>query len=141
VQRTRGSHFVVLVAGMLVTGLIGLLLLNLSMQKGAFELAGLQERTAVLRTGEQALAFELERRESTEQLVQRAKAEGMVPNANPVFLDLSDGSILGTPVPAEPRALPPPPKQQSDTPIVPSPRHRAAPRTAGRTPDGAGGDR
>ena len=141
VQRARGSHFVLLVAGMLVTGLIGLLLLNLSMQKGAFELAGLQEQTSVLRTSEQALAFELERSQSTEQLVLRAKAEGMVPNANPVFLDLSDGTILGTPVPAQPRYVPPAPQEQSEAPLAPEPRERAAAGVRERVPGGAGGDR
>ena len=102
VQRARGSHFVVLVAGMLVSGLIGLLLLNLSMQKGAFELARLQEQTVALRTGEQALTFELDRLGSTQHLYRRAQALGMVPSSSPVFLDLTDGSVIGTPVPAAP---------------------------------------
>jgi hypothetical protein len=102
VQRARGSQFVILVAGMLVSGLIGLLLLNLSMQKGAFELARLQEQTGALRTSEQSLTFDLDRLESTQHLYRRAQALGMVPNSSPVFLDLTDGSVIGTPVPASP---------------------------------------
>jgi hypothetical protein len=102
VQRARGSQFVVLVAGMLVSGLIGLLLLNLSMQKGAFELARLEEQTSALRTGEQSLTFDLDRLESTQHLYRRARTLGMVPNSSPVFLDLTDGSVIGTPVPAAP---------------------------------------
>jgi hypothetical protein len=107
VQRARGSRFVVLVAAMLVGGLIGLLMLNLSMQKGAFELAGLQEQTRALKTTEQSLAFDMERLESTQHLSRKATALGMVPNTNPVFLDLTDGSIMGTPEPAAPGAVVP----------------------------------
>jgi hypothetical protein len=106
VQRARGSQFVVLVAGMLVSGLIGLLLLNLSMQKGAFELARLEEQTSALRTGEQSLTFDLDRLESTQHLYRRARTLGMVPNSSPVFLDLTDGSVIGTPVPAAPAPEP-----------------------------------
>jgi hypothetical protein len=102
VQRARGSRFVVLVAGLLVSGLIGLLLLNLSMQKGAFELARLQEQTGALRTSEHSLTFDLDRLGSTQHLYRRARALGMVPNSSPVFLDLTDGSVIGTPVPAPP---------------------------------------
>jgi hypothetical protein len=99
-SRTRGNRFLVLVAGLLVSGLIGLLLLNLSMQKGAFELAGIQQQTADLRTSEQALAYDMQRLESTSSLWRRAADLGMVLNTTPVFLDLTDGSIIGDPVPA-----------------------------------------
>lgn len=98
----RGSGFVVLVAALLVSGLIGLLLLNLSMQKGAFELAGLQASTTELQVQEQALDQELEGIQSTQSLARQATGQGMVPSSNPMFLDLSDGSIVGQPVPAAP---------------------------------------
>ncbi|MDQ3627629.1 MAG: septum formation initiator family protein [Actinomycetota bacterium] len=96
----RGSGFVVVVAVMLVGGLVGLLLLNLSMQKGAFELAGLQARSGELKVQQQALDQQLERIQSTHRLALRATEHGMVPSANPMFLDLSDGSVIGEPVPA-----------------------------------------
>lgn len=114
VQRARGSHFVVLVTGMLVSGLIGLLLLNLSMQKGAFELAGLQDEIADLDTRKQALTLDLETLESTRHLARKARSLGMVPNTNPVFLDLTDGSVIGDPVPAAPRTTPPPDGDTTD---------------------------
>jgi hypothetical protein len=120
---------VVLIAGMLVSGLIGLLLLNLSMQKGAFELARLQEQTVALRTGEQALTFELDRLGSTQHLYRRAEALGMVPSSTPVFLDLTDGSVIGTPVPA------PPPLVEAEQQTEPDVRERDT-----REPDGQGPD-
>jgi hypothetical protein len=100
VRRARANRFLLLVAGLLVGGLVGLLLLNLSMQKGAFELAAIQQQTAQLDTAEQALAYDLQRMESTSRLARRATQLGMVRNDNPVFLDLTDGSVIGAPVPA-----------------------------------------
>lgn len=96
----RGNGFVVVLATMLVIGLVGLLLLNLSMQKGAFELAGVQARTADLTVQQQALDQQLEQMQSTQKLALRATAQGMVPSTDPVFLDLSDGSVIGKQVPA-----------------------------------------
>jgi len=124
----RGSGFIVVLAMLLVSGLVGLLLLNLSMQKGAFELAGLQAQTSELQVQEQALDQQLERLESTQNLARRATRQGMVPSTGPVFLDLSDNSIIGDPIPAvpglplpglQPRAPRPPaadPDTGSDTP-------------------------
>jgi hypothetical protein len=109
VQPARGSRFLVLVASLLVSGLIGLLLLNLSMQKGAFELAGIQAQSEDLRTQEQALSFDMQRLGSTQHLSRRATKLGMLRNNNPVFLDLTDGSIIGDPVPAQPAVVAPDP--------------------------------
>lgn len=127
-SRTRGNRFLVLVAGLLVSGLIGLLLLNLSMQKGAFELAGIQQQTADLRTSEQALAYDTQRLESTSSLWRRAADLGMVLNTTPVFLDLTDGSIIGDPVPASAPVV-----------VVPEPVQRQrADDAAADTPEPAG---
>jgi hypothetical protein len=105
VRGARANHFLLLVAGLLVGGLVGLLLLNLSMQKSAFELAAIQQRTVLLNTEEQALSYDLQRLESTSRLARRATQLGMVRNDNPVFLDLTDGSVIGNPVPAPPPVL------------------------------------
>ncbi|MGI8614231.1 MAG: hypothetical protein ACR2KL_09890 [Nocardioidaceae bacterium] len=84
----------------LVAGLVGLLLLNLSMQNGAFELAGLQTQSDALHTQQQALTLDVESASSTQHLANKAVALGMVPNPDPVFLNLSDGSVTGHPTPA-----------------------------------------
>jgi hypothetical protein len=94
------APFVVFVIGLLAVGLVGLLLLNTSLQKRAFEVSSLQRSTATL-TDQQS---ELEQRaadlSAPEAVAGRAVELGMVPNGNPVFLRLGDGKVLGTPVPA-----------------------------------------
>ena len=42
--------------------------------------------------------------QSPQYLAANAEALGMVPNANPVYLRLSDGAVLGQPTAAEPAA-------------------------------------
>lgn len=103
-----------LVAALLVGGMVGLLLLNLSMQKAAFELAAVEATTADLRTEEEALSFDIERQESTQRLSRRATRLGMVRNDNPVFLDLTDGSIIGDPVPAQAPVAEPQPRRKHE---------------------------
>ncbi|MGH3478193.1 MAG: hypothetical protein ACRDQD_15315 [Nocardioidaceae bacterium] len=102
----RSGPFVMLVAAILVVGLVGLLMLNLSMQKASFRLAALQDRAAALQTKEQSLDLKVDRLSSNDRLSDEAIRMGMVPNPNPVFLDLSDGSVIGDPTAAQPRAVP-----------------------------------
>ncbi|HYJ67090.1 MAG TPA: hypothetical protein VEX15_05445 [Nocardioidaceae bacterium] len=110
----RSGPFVLLVSAMLVVGLVGLLLLNLSMQKGSFRLAALESEASHLQTREQSLDMKVDRLSSSDRLAAEAIDMGMVPNPNPVFLDLSDGSIIGDPATAQPRVDPAPPTSPSD---------------------------
>lgn len=104
VANARSGPFVSLVAAILVSGLVGLLLLNLAMQKGSFRLAELETEASSLQTREQRLDLIVDRLSSSDRLETEAIRMGMVPNPNPVFLDLSDGSVIGDPVAAEPRS-------------------------------------
>jgi len=106
VTSARSGPFVMLVAGILVLGLIGLLLLNLSMQKASFQLAALQDRADALQTREQRLDVTVDRLSSSDRLTDEAARMGMVPNPNPVFLDLSNGKVIGDPAVAQPRVVP-----------------------------------
>ncbi|WP_262851903.1 septum formation initiator family protein [Mumia quercus] len=94
------APFVLLVVTLLAGGLIGLLLLNTSMQNGAFELAELEKKAETLQSERAQLALEVEQRSTPAALADRASALGMVPNVNPVFLRLKDGSVVGDMVPA-----------------------------------------
>ncbi|WP_167008391.1 cell division protein FtsL [Mumia sp. ZJ430] len=94
------APFVLLVVTLLAGGLIGLLLLNTSMQNGAFELAKLEKKAETLQSEHAQLALEVERRSTPAALAERASGLGMVPNTNPVFLRLPDGTVVGDPVPA-----------------------------------------
>jgi hypothetical protein len=93
------TPFILLVAGILSTGLFTLLLLNTSLSQGSFTVTDLQQRAAVLADREQALAQELARNESPARLAASAAELGMVPSRNPVFLRTSDGRVLGEPQP------------------------------------------
>ena len=102
----RSGPFVLLVAAILVIGLVGLLMLNLSMQKASFQLASLQDRSDALQTREQRLDVTVDRLSSSDRLTDEATRMGMVPNPNPVFLDLSNGKVIGDPAVAQPRVVP-----------------------------------
>ncbi|KAA1423479.1 cell division protein FtsL [Mumia zhuanghuii] len=98
--RTPRAPFVLLVVTVLAGGLVGLLLLNTSMQNGAFELAELEKKAQELQSRHAELALEVEQRSTPEAVAERAAALGMVPNTNPAFLRLPDGKIVGDPEPA-----------------------------------------
>ncbi|MGH3357221.1 MAG: hypothetical protein ACRDO7_00355 [Nocardioidaceae bacterium] len=100
-QRPR-APFVVLVVALMAVGLIGLLLINTSMQRKAFELTNLQEQAATLQTREQALRLEVDGLSSPDRIATEAGRLGMVPNASPAFLRLEDGEVLGHPRAAMP---------------------------------------
>ena len=82
------APFVVLVLLVLGMGLVGLLVLNTSLQQASFELTDLERETAVLRDRQTALAEEAARRAAPGSLADRARSLGMVPNQSPVFLHL-----------------------------------------------------
>lgn len=100
--RARRAPFVVVMLTVLAAGLVGLILLSTAMQAQSFRIAELQKEATLLEARRQQLAAEVDRAQSPSGLAERALAEGMVPNANPVFLRLSDGKVIGEPVPAEP---------------------------------------
>ena len=91
----------VVVLGVLAVGLVGLILLSTVMQAQAFRIDELQQRATLLHAQKEQLATEVDQMQSPSGLADRALSEGMVPNANPVFLRLTDGEVIGEPVPAE----------------------------------------
>jgi cell division protein FtsB len=86
--RPRRAPFVVLVLLLLGVGLVGLLVLNTSLQQASFELTDLERETTVLRDRQTALAEEAARLAAPGSLADRARSLGMVPNESPVFLDV-----------------------------------------------------
>jgi hypothetical protein len=85
---------------LVAAGLVGLLMLNTAMQRRAFELTELDARADALDVRVSALTLRTDRLESTAHLASRAARLGMVENPSPVFLQLSDRSVIGDPVPA-----------------------------------------
>jgi hypothetical protein len=110
------APFIVFVIAVLGVGLVGLLLLNTSLQKRAFDVSSLQRSTAVLADQQSALEQQAADLSAPEAVASQAAALGMVPNTNPVFLRLSDGKVLGDPVPAR-------------RPVIIKPKAAVAPKT------------
>jgi hypothetical protein len=92
--------FVALLCLLLLVGVAGLLFFNTSMQQTSFTATSLQNRADILAAQEQSLQMDLETLRDPQRLAVRARKLGMVPNASPAFIRLSDGKVLGHPAPA-----------------------------------------
>ena len=89
------------------------LLLSIAVAQGAYEIDAYQVQQAELAREQQKLSEDLDRVESPQYLARNAEALGMVPNADPVYLRLSDGAVLGEPTPATGGAV-------ASAPLVPN---------------------
>jgi hypothetical protein len=91
------TPFVVVVVTLLVSGLLGLLLLNMVVAQGSFQLHALAKQGKALDLREQELASRVQAMQAPGVLAQRATALGMVPGGPPAFLQLPSGKVLGQP--------------------------------------------
>jgi hypothetical protein len=103
---------VLLVVGVLTSGLVGLLLLNTVLAQGSFRLHDLSHRSGDLSDRQQALQLRVDAAGTPHHLARKAKELGLVAAHDPGFLRLSDGRVLGDPQPA---TLPPPPAPPAPT--------------------------
>lgn len=91
--------FLLILASVLVVGMVGVLVLNTSLQSRAFEVRKLQRQAselAYLRADLEATSRHLA---TTEELARRATGLGMVPNPYPVYLVVPTGEVRGVPKP------------------------------------------
>jgi hypothetical protein len=95
---------------LLAAGLIGLLMVNISLNHGSYTLRDLQEQQTRLQEQQQALQEGLDQVQTPQHLAQKAAGYGMVPVPRPAFLRLGDGDVLGAPAAAK---TPPPPRVMS----------------------------
>ncbi|EST34482.1 hypothetical protein N566_18565, partial [Streptomycetaceae bacterium MP113-05] len=93
------APFVLLVVVLLGSGLLVLLLLNASLNKGSFQVGRLQQKTTELEEEEQALEQEVASYSDPATLRERARELGMVPGGPPAFVG-RDGTVRGSPAPA-----------------------------------------
>ncbi len=100
-QRTPRVPFVLLVVTLLAAGLVGLLLLNTALQRGAYVATDLRMDSAALVVREQKLELQVAKLAEPQRVAQEAQRLGMVQNDSPAFLSLSTGRIVGTPVAGE----------------------------------------
>jgi hypothetical protein len=89
--------FILLVGLLLISGLLGLLMINTALAQGAFTTSTLQQRLGELSAQESALAEQIALMSAPQALERRARALGMVRMRKAAFLDLRDGTVAGTP--------------------------------------------
>lgn len=119
------TPFVAVVVLLLLTGLLGLLLLNTVLAQDAFRLHALQVDGRALADREQELQRDVADLQSPRSLAARATSLGMVPGGPPAFLRLADGKVLGSAVPGSPPIVLPP------APVANAPAAGAPVRPAG----------
>jgi len=90
---TVGSMFAILAAQ---------LLLSIVVTQGAYQIDSLQYEQKVLDRTEQSLLESLSLRSSSQNLAAQAAGFGMVPNATPYSLNVSNGSVFRLPGSADP---------------------------------------
>lgn len=91
------APFVTVVVLLLAGGMLGLLVLNTSMQQASFHADDLQEKAARLQAREQALTMRLADIRDPQGLARRARDLGMVPGPAPAYLRLPGGKVVGAP--------------------------------------------
>lgn len=84
-----------------VLGIVGIvaaqLVLSVVISQGAYEISDLKAAQKELGRDAQSVTEDLDRVKSPQFLAANAQALGMVTNANPAYLRLSDGAVLGQP--------------------------------------------
>ena len=98
-SRPRAVYAIVAIA-VLFGIVVAQLLLSITISQGAYQISSLQAKRTELQRAYQAASEDLNRLASPQNLAANANALGMVTNSNPVYLRLSDGAVLGAPVPA-----------------------------------------
>jgi len=138
-RRTRAPRvpFVTLVSVLLLSGVVGLLLFNTSMQQASFAATALEEQAGSLSAREQSLQMELERLRDPQRVAEAARRQGLVDPPPPAFLDLDTGEVIGKPAPAtaenDTRIAPPAPTRPPG--LDPPPVERERQRTDGQRDD------
>lgn len=101
-RRAPRVPFAALVLAVLGLGLVGLLVLNTSLQQSAFYARALEQKAADLEVRKEALALEVDALRAPDRVARQAQSMGMLPNHNPAFLFLADGTVRGDAEPADP---------------------------------------
>lgn len=98
-RRTRAARmpFVALVSMVLLSGVVGLLLFNTSMQQASFAATALEDQANTLAARQQTLQMDLDRMRDPQRIAQAAIGLGMVQACNPAFLELGTGKVVGQP--------------------------------------------
>lgn len=96
-RRMAGVPFVLTIGVFLAVGMVGLLLLNTSLQDQSFAVQAQQKAANQLGYRVAALESEVTEARSSTRLAIEATKLGMVPNPYPVYLSLPSGQVIGDP--------------------------------------------
>lgn len=137
--RPRALYAVIAISAVLMI-VVAQLLLSIGISQGAYQLSSLQTKQTQLQRAYQAASQDLDRLTSPQNLAANANALGMVSNSNPAYIRLSDGAVLGAPLPVSGAAGTVtgaqgnlvPNAQLTGVPLVTSPQ-AAAPPTVGQS--------
>ena len=94
------APFVALVLFVVVTGVLGILVLNTKITENAFRLAHLQHQQDGLDEREQQLDQQLADDKSPTNVAAKGRAQGLVGVGTPAFMTLPNGAVFGVPQPA-----------------------------------------
>ena len=119
----RFPYLLVLI-GIFGMGMVGLLMLNTTLQSQAFQSRTLNRQATELAYAQADLENQLDALAAPQELARRASALGMRPNPFPAFLVLPRGKVVGEPIPVSGDELP--------TLIVKTPAQLAAEQAAER---------
>lgn len=88
--------FMLILAGVLVVGLVGLLMLQTRVQEQSFEVRQLQTQATDLSYRQAKLEAQVQQKATPAEIARQATALGMVPNPHAVYIDVRTGSVVGT---------------------------------------------
>ncbi|MEQ1735641.1 MAG: hypothetical protein ABL886_04465 [Rhodoglobus sp.] len=94
--RPKAAYAIVTVTSLVVI-FAAQLLLSIVVSGGAYQIEHLQGQQKELLRSQEALSEKLDLSASTQNLAANAAGLGMVPGANPLFLDLATGAVSGAP--------------------------------------------
>jgi pyruvate/2-oxoglutarate dehydrogenase complex dihydrolipoamide acyltransferase (E2) component len=91
--------FLLVLIGVFGLGMVGLLMLNTTLQSQAFQSRTLNRQAGELAYAQADLENQLDALAAPQELARRASELGMRPNPFPAFLVLPSGKVVGKPIP------------------------------------------
>lgn len=88
--------FMLILAGVLVVGLVGLLMLQTRVQEQSFEVRQLQTQATELSYRQAQIEAQVQQKATPSEIARQATALGMVPNPYAVYIDVRTGSVVGS---------------------------------------------
>ncbi len=100
------TPFLLVLATVLIAGMVGVLVLNTTLQSRAFEVRRLQKQANELSYLRADLDYKARQLATTDELARRARDLGMAPNPHPVYVVVPSGEVRGVAKPVRGDELP-----------------------------------